>query len=332
MSTPPRVPKLGRRPTDPHRLARTIRLPLTGAVPAHPLVTDHLSLVPAWNGTTNFSYGTCGPVFVANSVIVSRKYLLGETVTVTDDDIFDLYRRSGNPDFDPATGAGDRGVDMTVMLAELVRGGLWITRTGGARELVKPLCFAMHDTGIETVHAVTSIFGFDGFGLDLDVAQQAQTDTGVWDYIPGSGSWGGHAVMAGAYTSDPAAHHVDESLISWLERIGTTDAFLGHQLAEAYVVVWPELWSHPAFQAGVDQAALAKAFTDCTRRPFPIPVPPAPPPPPPPPPPPAPVADAIDRAFWTPQVDAWAHGRRTGLNKIAATGALRWAHEKRLTG
>jgi hypothetical protein len=328
VASPP--PALGRRPTDPHRLARTIHLPLTGAVPDHPLVTDHLAQVPLWNGETNFQWGTCGPVSVANSAIMTWKYLLGATISVPDADIFDLYRRSGNPTFNPATGAGDDGVDMTVMLAELVRGGLWITHTGGARELVKPLCFAMHQPGIETVHAVTSIFGGDIFGLDLDVAQQTQTNAGVWDYVPGSAAWGGHAVFAGAYTSDATPHHVDESLISWLERVGTTDVFLNHQLPEAYIIVWPALWDHPAFQAGVDRAALAAAFTDCTGRPFPLPVPPPPPGPTPPPEPTPPATTDGDRAYWE-VIRPWALTRHHGADATRAAAARTWAGTHGLT-
>src|SRR5215467_11760764 len=131
---------LGLRHRD--RSRPVIGLALTGAVPAHPATADHLAQVPAWNGDTNFQYGTCGPVSVANSAIQCWKYLLGQDISVTDDAIFDLYRRSGNPDFDPATGQGDNGVDMTVMLSALLSGGLAITHADGSAEQVKPLCFA----------------------------------------------------------------------------------------------------------------------------------------------------------------------------------------------
>jgi hypothetical protein len=275
MSTPDLAPKLGLRRRDKSR--PLLSLPLTGAVPAHPPAADHLDQVPAWNGATNFGYGTCGPVDVANSAIQTWKYLLGEDLSVSDAAVFDLYRRSGNPDFDPASGAGDNGVDMTVMLAEVVRNGLDVTHADGRVERIVPLCFAAADfPPYDDLHAVTSIFGGVTMASFLTEAQQAQTDARLWDYVAGSPPWGGHATLGGAYTSATDPHKLDVSLITWMQRCGTTPGFLNHQLEEVYVIVWRPLWDHPAFQAGVDQAALAAAFTAVTNRPFPLPVPPAP--------------------------------------------------------
>jgi hypothetical protein len=292
----PAPPALGRRPADPARLARTVRLPLTAA-PPHPLTADHLAGVPRWCLGGNNRFGTCGPTYVANNIILTWHWLLGEDVTVSDAQVFDLYRRSGNRGFDPATGAGDEGVDMTVMLAELVRNGIGITHPGGQTETVKPICYAAATTTIENIHAVTSIFGSIGFGLDLDVAQQAQTAAGLWNYVPNSPPWGGHATLGGAYTSATTGR--DETLITWQRPVGTTDAFLARQLPEAYVIVWPANWTHPAFQQGVDQAALAAAYAAATGRPFPLPLPPPPAPRP---------ADAADQALAQAQA-AWRKAR-----------------------
>ncbi len=263
---------LGLRRTDPERLRHTIRLPLTGATPGHPLVADHLARVPAWNGATNFHFGTCGPVSVVNSAIQTWKYLLGEDIAASDQAIYDLYTRSGNPDFDPATGADDFGVDMTVMLSALVKGGIMVQRASGQTEIVKPLCFAATPTAIDDVRAVTSIFGGALLAVTLQQAQQAQTGAGLWDYSL-SPQWGGHAVLGGSYSSDMAAHHADEKVVTWMRPVGTTDDFMAHQLDEAYVVVWEPLWDHPAFQDGVDRAQLAADFAAETGRPFPFPAP-----------------------------------------------------------
>jgi hypothetical protein len=332
----PQLPgQLGRRPADPARLANTVRLTLTGVVPDHPLAADHLAGVPRWMPGGNFTYGTCGPTSVANHAVLTWRYLLGEDITVTDAQVYDLYRRSGNPGFDPATGAGDNGVDMSVMLAELVRNGIGITHADGTTETVKPLCFAAHAADTETVHAVTAIFGASLFGLDLDVAQQGQT---VWDYRAGSPAWGGHATCAGSYTSASGAGQVDESNVTWAKVVGTTDLFIRHQLAEAYIPVWPALWDHPAFTAGVDRAALAADYTACTGRPFPLPVPPpepAPPPPPAPEPPPAPDPDVIhvdaaDTALAAAIPAGWAAARHTGKNAKAAKAVAAWLAAKGL--
>lgn len=293
--------RLGRRPADPERFARTVTLKLTGHVPAHPLVADHLSQVSGWVLGSNDRFGTCGPTSVANLCVLTWKYLLGEDITVTDDAVFDLYRRSGNPDFDPATGAGDNGVDMTVMLSALVKGGIEITHADGTAETVRPLCFAKYPAAIDDVRAVTDIFGGTLFGLDLETAQQSQTNAGLWDYKK-SPEWGGHATVGGAYTSDTQAHEADESLVTWAEVVGTTDAFIARQLQEAYAVVFAPLWDHPAFQAGIDQQALAADYQAVTGRPLPLPSPV----PPTPAPGPAALAElgALVRKTWA-EVMAW---------------------------
>jgi len=299
-----RSPKLGLRRTNKAR--PQVPITLTGVVPAHPATADHLDRVPTWNGDTNYNFGTCGPCSVANSAIMTWKYLAGVDISVTDQAIFDLYRASGNPDFDPATGAGDNGVDMTVMLSALVKQGLALTMPDGSVNVIKPLAYGQVQwPPYDDIHAVTAIFGGALGAFALDTSQQRQTDAHVWDYAP-SAPWGGHACFCGAYTSATAAHQVDESLITWMERCGTTASFLNHQLEELYAVVWPPLWDSPDFIAGVDRAALAADFTAITGRPFPVPVPP-PTPPPGPTPPPAPVPDAALHAYLTdPQMDKWA--------------------------
>ena len=300
--TTPVLPKLGLRRTDPERLRNTIRLTLTGAVPPHPLVADNLSKVLAWNGATNYQYGTCGPCSVANSVIATWQYLKGEAISVSDAAIFDLYRRSGNPDFDPDTGQGDNGVDMTVMLSALVKGGITITRADGTTEVVKPLCFAAAPTAIDDLRAVTAIFGGVDVAVTLQTAQQAQTDAGLWDYSR-SPEWGGHAIWGGLYTSKTGAGQSDETIITWEQLCGTTDLFVAHQLDEAYVIVWQPLWDTPVFEAGVDQAALAADYTALTGKTIPVPVPPTPVPPPVPPgPAPGITVDSADRALGSAEI------------------------------
>lgn len=279
MSTHPRY-KLGRRPP---KHAPALYLPLTGVVPVHPAGVDHLSQVPVWMLGRNTEFGTCGPTDAANYFVMVYRYLLGEDITVTDGAIFDLYRRSGNPHFDPTDpgGPGDQGVDMQTMLEALLAGGLDITHANGRVENVRPVAFAKLQAGIDDVRAAISIFGGANLGVDLEVSQQTQTDGGgPWDYSR-SAEWGGHAVMAGRYTSSAVRGQTDVGVVTWAEPLGTTDTFLTHQLSEAWVVVLPVHLAHPAFQQGVDVAALASDFEALTGRPFPVqptppPVPPVP--------------------------------------------------------
>jgi hypothetical protein len=235
--------KLGRRPqTDAPRLRLSSFLDVA-AVPAHAPKDDNLGEYP-FQLYRNDKYGDCGPTSVGNNVIsVSH----GKDVPALGE-VLDLYKRSGNPNFP----ADDNGVIMQEMLNVLLAGGL------GGR---KPVAFAAVDhTSDREMEA--AVFTFDGLllGVDLEVAQQTQTIKGVWDYKK-SGEWGGHAIYCGKYVAATGRL----SVITWAELVQTTRAFRGHQLDEAWVVVWPEHLSRP----GVDRAALAKAFKDLTGKTLP---------------------------------------------------------------
>lgn len=330
---------LGRRPP---KNAKALRLSafLTGQVPPHPVAADHFSQVKTWFLGSNDRYGTCGPTSAANYLKLVYKYLLGEDITVTDDAIFDLYRRSGNPNFDPATDADDNGVDLQTMLEALASGGIQVVRANGTVETVKPVAFAKVDAGnLDEIRAAISIFGGTIFGVDLEVAQQAQSDAHppVWDYKK-SGAWGGHAVMTGLYTSQTSG--VDLGDISWKMVVGMTDAFIAHQLGEVWALILPLHLSHPAFQQGVDLAGLASAYQAITDRPLPLPAPspspgpapfpgPTPSPTPSPSPSPGPVVDDADRALVA-QVAAWPEARHSGPASRVARALVAWKRAKGL--
>lgn len=258
--------KLGLLPPTPAMPALRLADYLTGVLPAHPPAADYLSGT-AFGLYANDRFGVCGPTAVANSRREITARLKGAVAAPSQNDVFDLYRRSGNPGFDPATGAGDNGVNVQAMLKAVLAGGI-----GG----VKCLGFARLDAAsVEELKAAVALFGFQILGVDLQAAQQQQTGAGVWDYRR-SGAWGGHAVLAGAYQADPEGVDV----ITWARQVRMTDAFVKNQLSEAWVVIWPEHLSDAGFLAGVDLATLAADFRDLTGRPFPAPVPPPAPPPP----------------------------------------------------
>lgn len=262
MSATPRR-ALGRRPPKHARALHLAGL-LTGRVPEHPVSADHFSKVTGWGLWKNNEFGVCGPVSLGNLRKLLSLYLTGTEDTVTQDDVFALYKLV-NPGFDPGAGAGDNGVDMQTMLELALEHGF-----AGK----KPLAFAKVDvSNLDEVRAAISIFGGVLLGVTLENAQQSQTDAGgPWDFHR-SGVWGGHAILAGLYTSDGAAHHPDISVVSWAQVLGTTDAFEAQQLEEAWVVIFAEHLDHPAFQEGVDSAGLAAAYEALTGRPFPVPVP-----------------------------------------------------------
>ncbi len=240
---------LGRRP--PKR-APALRLGdyLTGAIPPHPAAADHFARVPSWILGGNDRYADCGPVSVANDRLLVTTYLTGSPQVVSQADIFDLYRRSGNPDFDPATHAGDHGVDMQTMLEALIEGGI-----AG----VRPVAFAAVDhTNLDELRAAIAIFGSLLLGVNLETAQGSQH---TWDHVP-SGEWGGHAVMAGRYAESPDRLAV----ITWAEVMDTTDAFLAYQLDEAWALIWPEHLGSTEFVAGLSIADLRADWRALTGR------------------------------------------------------------------
>lgn len=269
--------RLGRRPASNKRALEFGRF-WTGAKPKGPAAADHFALVPKWILGENDQFGDCGPVSVANSRLLTTTYLTGKPVIVSQAAIFDLYRRSGNPDFNPTTDADDNGVDMQTMLEAVLATGI---------DGVKCLAFAKVNASNEAeLQAAIDIFGSLLFGVDLETAQQSQTDASLWDYRK-SAEWGGHAICAGRYAQSPDRMAV----VTWADVVDTTAAFRSHQLQEAWAVIWPEHLGTKAFAEGVDIAALAADFHALTGGTLPIPTPaptPAPPAPTPTPPTPTP--------------------------------------------
>lgn len=243
--------KLGLR-TPKNAPALKLATLLTGAVPDHPVAADHFGKVQ-FALDTNDRFGVCGPTSVDNLIRLISTALTGTTIEVTLEQVYDLYRRSGNPDFDPTTGAGDSGVDMQTMLEALLKDGI-----GG----FKPVAFAKvdHQDDLE-LDASVSIFGGILWGVLLQQSQQAQSEepTPKWDFIQSS-IWGGHAVLNGKY-NEPTG---DAEVISWQKDVETTDPFRKQQLQEAWAVIWPWNLDHPAFQEGVDLNALKSDFQELT--------------------------------------------------------------------
>lgn len=234
---------------------------LTGTVPPAPRDVDHFAGIRSWHLGGNNRFGTCGPVSVANQRRIVTGYLTDRPLWYTDEQIYDLYRRSGNPQFNPATGADDNGVDMQTMCEALMSGGF-----AG----IKPVCFAkIEPTRIEDIRAAEAIFGSVLFGITLDEAQNGQTDEGLWDSVSSSPVWGGHAVMSGRYRNPEGTTLDRTGVITWALPVDTTDRFLEGQLEEVWVIIWPEHLGTREFQEGVDTSILAADYTALTGAPFP---------------------------------------------------------------
>lgn len=309
-----KTPKLGlgKRPADDRPLL-DVGAHLTAAAFTPPASVDYASKVSEWVLGSNDRFGTCGPTSVANLALLVSTVLTGSATRYTDEEVFDLYRRSGNPNFDPKTGADDNGVIMADLLAALVKGGI-----GSGDRNVKAVAFGKVNPADEAqVFAAASLFGGVLIGANLRAAQETQFEAGKsWDYVARSKAWGGHAMLAAPDYTDAAGTTADRTgLVTWATLTDATDAFFDKQVDEAYVVIFPWHLGDARFLAGINLDTLAAEFKALTGRDFPVqpaPInPPAPTPPAPTPPAPAPAADfpaaALSLAMLSlSQVTAWA--------------------------
>jgi hypothetical protein len=287
--------KLGRRPKTNAPRLRVEQFLDVSRVPAHPAQDDNLAGL-TFGLYENDRLGDCGPVSVANNVIAVTRGRVVPSVG----DVIDLYSRVSG--YDPQTGAHDDGVVMQDMLGELARGGI------GGR---KPVAFgAVSVTDVQLLEAAIATFDGALLGVDLQVAQQAQTDRALWKYAAPHSEWGGHAVLSGRYVDEFGLVRV----VTWAELVDTDSSFRANQLDEVWVVVWPEHLSRP----GVDVQALAAVYKALTGRVLPVPAP-APTPGP-----------SVDQTLWD-STKAWASASHTGSNKKAATAVKAWAKAKGLT-
>jgi hypothetical protein len=272
----------------------------------------------------------CGPTSVDNHRRSTSKVATGQQRTATLQQVYGLYRQSGNPNFDPTKeNTEDQGVEMGTMLDALLRFGL-----GGD----KPVAFGRAKaTDDATIEKLVAVFGGVLFAVNLLEAQQAQSSAQPpkWSYQQ-SPEWGGHAVYCGKYAPwnvGMASSGVDAPVISWAEEIETDDSFRSKQLEEVWVIIWPWHLEHPAFLVGVDQAKLAEVFKELTGKTLPLPPAPTPTPTPPPAPPPAPIIEpgrSYDATLWE-HVKAWSEARHIDGNRRAAEAVRAWAKAKGLT-
>ncbi|MYR84097.1 hypothetical protein GTY41_03840 [Streptomyces sp. SID685] len=281
--------KYGRRSPKRAPAIRFSRI-FTGQIPTHPVSIDHLGAT-GWEMLGNNIAGDCVAVTWANvrRLVTS---VAGVENYPSQDEVWAIYRTQ-NPDFDPngdesSNGPGsdaDRGMDIQTLLEYLVK--------HGGPDGTKALAFAKVDpANTEEVKAAIAIFGYVWTGITVQDANMTQFNAGrPWDYVARSADDGGHSVVTGGYGT-PGAGPLggDERFITWATETSFTDKYWSHKVEEAWVVVWPEHLSHPAFLQGVDLAALAADYQAITGKPFPAVVPPQPTPVPVPSPPPAPTS------------------------------------------
>ena len=83
---------------------------------------------------------------------------------------------------------------------------------------------------------IQAAYVFDAveIGFNFQQAQDDQFDSGLWDYVPGSPSLGGHAIPLFGRRSGRAG------VVSWAKHLWVTPAFVTHLVDEAWAIVYPE--------------------------------------------------------------------------------------------
>ena len=252
--------RLGRRRPDPARASRTLKV--RDYLPRSlypPQSVDHFSKVTDWGMYGNDTWGDCGPTGVANSRKLITAYLAGTEQSPSQEDVYSLYALQ-NPGFSQDTsqpgGPQDQGVDLQTMCEQLISHGIGST---------KALGFAsVNVNDLDEIRECITLFGCVLLGVDLENAQQDQTDDGgPWTY-KASAEWGGHCVMTGRFTPELT------DVITWAEVIGMTGSFDKAQLDEGFVVIWPEHLDLPGFTEHVDLKQLAEDYKALTGRTFPV--------------------------------------------------------------
>ena len=265
---------------------------------------DYLAAVD-WSDTMNGNdrVGDCVSCGVVNTVLLITQVLTGTGLRASLDDVVRFYKTQ-NPDFDingdPAVnGPGseaDRGMDIQTALETLVKDGIQI-----GDQTIKAIGFAkLNHTDIAEMRAAISIAGVIVMGAMMTEAQQSQFPQ-VWDWVQGSPEEGGHCFIGGGHLDTPQE---DLRAECWAAPFGISDAFIEHQLDEAWVVLFEWHLGAKRFIEGMDVANFAADYTAITGRPFPVEVPapepepdpapvPEPTPAPPPEPAPAPAPDPV---------------------------------------
>lgn len=296
--------KYGRRPPK-HAPALRLADVLSGTAPAHPAAEDYLARLTGWQMLGNDAAGDCNAVTWANMRRLITATLATENYP-TQAQVWQFYETQ-NPGFNPDGSSTTNGPGSEHDQGMEVQTGLEYLHAHGGPDGVKPIAFAKVDhTSQAEVQAALAIFGCLWLGIIvLDANQQQFSEGDAWTDVAGSPVDGGHAILAGGY--NPGV-----KFITWGQEADFADSFWngsspdGPLVEEAWAVIWPEHLGTAAFEAGIDEVALAQAYRQLTGQNLPLP-PPAPSPTP--------------AAFPVTEVRAWLDRHHTG-NDLTLANAL----------
>ena len=249
------VPKLGLIPNDGLRPSLMLDLEVLQLSPARPV---------DWFAALGVPLGMYGNDKVGDCVVamIIHDYLLswsamnpGKALPYlpTTQDALDFY-------WSINTDHVDRGLSLQTALEKLLKSGL--------AGIPKPLAFARMPHDANSLRVATSYFVSASIAVEIDAAQMYPSR--LWDYVPNSPVQGGHGVCTGQLALAPAPR---TGVATWGYRAEMTDAYIGHKVVEAWLVIWP--WVYDALSAE-SAAQLAADFHSLTGGTLPPQVLPAP--------------------------------------------------------
>lgn len=249
------VKHLGRRAPEHDRMATAVPVSRFITMPERPLVDAAPPL--KWPMDYNDRAGDC-VVAAMDHLLQAVCAQLGEPrVNWSEQEIVALYRTQ-NPDFEGWLDGGtwrDGGMVIQRFLD-------YLTARGDI------IAFGRIDHDNEDALKAAIWLGLGVItGERLD---EAQEDQDVWDYVPRSPHWGGHATVSVAYDPDR------QGVVSWGRLYPVTDTFVEQQLEEAWFVLTHAHLQHPGFRHHFDLAGFAEAVAVVTGGTVTVPVDPAP--------------------------------------------------------
>ena len=247
----------------------------TGSRGTAPIDTINHFAGIGFDTVSNQVYGTCCPTGIGNLIRLTSGYYTDRQIQPSSDDVYDLYRRAGNPGFVPGVsvqdGPDDQGCYIQDALDEVRINGMGAGKYGRVYALAHA---TVDHTNEAELKQAMQIFGGLLYQTEISAAQDAayevvyaEATAGIpvdlkdpdtwWDGFSGEDR-GAHVTVAGAY--EPTEM---QDIITWGYRIPTTRNYRqvnAGRLQEVWIVIWPWTLEHPNFQEGVDYDALQTAY------------------------------------------------------------------------
>jgi hypothetical protein len=217
----PRAVRLGRQPQPPD--GRDLRLAAyldTTVLPPVPDPVDVTQGLTSWGMLMNDQLGDCTIASALHmEMIWARDSGKGDYVPTDDQALAGYEAACGYVDGDPDTDRG--GIERNVLK-------YWKKKGLGGREV--SAFVAVDPKSVDEMQAALYLFDGVYLGVLLEKVQQTQS---VWDYAPGSGPWGGHAVPLVGWNKAAGTGTV----VTWGQTKDVTESFIAQQCEEAWAVL-----------------------------------------------------------------------------------------------